>query len=54
MRSDAVARPVTFDRTRPVTSGPLLDSDRTRLVCPVTCDRMRPVSTGAYWTATGR
>jgi hypothetical protein len=28
-RSDAAARPVTFDRTRPVTSGPLLDSNRT-------------------------
>jgi hypothetical protein len=43
MRSDAVARLVTFDRTHPVTSGPLLDSDRTR-----------PVAVGAYWTPTGR
>jgi hypothetical protein len=40
MRSNAVARPITFDRTRPVTSGPLLDSDRMRLA--------RPVSMGAY------
>jgi hypothetical protein len=42
MRSDVVARPVTFDRMRSVTSGLLLDSDRTR-----------PVAVGAYWTPTG-
>jgi hypothetical protein len=54
MRSDAMARPVTFDRTRPVMSGPLLDSDRKRLARPVACDRTRPVSTGAYWNATRR
>jgi hypothetical protein len=44
----------SFDRTRPVTSGPLLDSHRTSgAACPVTCDRTRPIARGALWTPIG-
>jgi hypothetical protein len=46
-RSDVVARPVTFDRTRPVTSGPLLDSNRTPGVTRPVSSVVHPVS--ASW-----
>jgi hypothetical protein len=42
-RSDAVAHPVTIDWTRPVTSGPLLDSNRTPSVTRPVSFAARPV-----------
>jgi hypothetical protein len=49
LQSDVMARPVTCDRTRPIASGPLLDSNRTPGVtrpvssaaCPIGASRAR-------------